>query len=60
MRDVNGWVVGAVGAAALVGAFYLGGRTAASSALGRLTADPRRWRRRCPGSSSVARRDNVW
>ena len=34
MRDVNGWVVGAVGAAALVGAFYLGGRTAASSALG--------------------------
>jgi hypothetical protein len=33
MRDVNGWVVGAVGAAALVGAFYLGGRTAASSAL---------------------------
>ena len=33
MRDVNGWVVGAVGAAALVGAFYLGGRTAASSGL---------------------------
>ena len=33
MRDVNGWVVGAVGAAALVGAFYLGGRTAASTAL---------------------------
>ena len=33
MRDVNGWVVGAVGAAALVGAFYLGGRVTASPAL---------------------------
>jgi hypothetical protein len=32
MRDVNGWVVGAVGAAALVGAFYLGGRVTASPA----------------------------
>jgi hypothetical protein len=30
MRDVNGWVVGALGAAALVGAFYLGGRVAAA------------------------------
>jgi hypothetical protein len=33
MRDLNGWVVGAVGAAALVGAFYLGGRVTASPAL---------------------------
>ena len=32
MRDVNGWVIGAVGAAALVGAFYLGGRVTASPA----------------------------
>ncbi len=41
MRDVNGWVVGAVGAAALVGAFFLGGRVTASPALSR----PRRRRR---------------
>ena len=34
MRDVNGWVVGAVGAAALVGAFYLGGRVTASPGVG--------------------------
>ena len=33
MRDVNGWVIGAVGAAALVGAFYLGGRVTASPAI---------------------------
>ena len=32
MRDVNGWVVGAIGAAALVGAFYLGGRVTATTA----------------------------
>jgi hypothetical protein len=30
MRDVNGLVVGAVGAVALLGAFYLGGRMSAS------------------------------
>jgi hypothetical protein len=30
MRDVNGWMVGALGAVALVGAFYLGGRAAAA------------------------------
>ena len=34
MRDVNGWVVGTLGAAALVGAFYLGGRVTASPAAG--------------------------
>jgi hypothetical protein len=33
MRNVNGWVGGAVGVAALLGAFYLGGRTAASPVL---------------------------
>ena len=39
MRDVNGWVVGAVGAVALLGAFYLGGRMTASPA-GALAAAP--------------------
>lgn len=33
MRNVNGWVGGAVGVVALLGAFYLGGRTAASPVL---------------------------
>jgi hypothetical protein len=33
MRNVNGWVGGVVGAAALLGAFYVGGRTAASPGL---------------------------
>ena len=42
MRDVNGWVVGAVGAAALVGAFYLGGRVTASPALSPSAATRRR------------------
>ena len=40
MRDVNGWVIGAVGAAALVGAFFLGGRVTAGPA-----RQPRRRRR---------------
>lgn len=30
MRDIPGWVVGAAGVGALVGAFYLGGRASAS------------------------------
>lgn len=30
MRNVNGWVAGAVGAVALIGTFYLGGRVTAS------------------------------
>ena len=37
MRDVNGWVIGALGAAALVGAFYLGGRANASPAAAAVT-----------------------
>ena len=34
MRDVNGWMVGALGAAALVAAFFLGGRVNGSPAVG--------------------------
>jgi hypothetical protein len=33
MRDVNGWMVGALGATALVAAFFLGGRVNGSSAV---------------------------
>jgi len=33
MRDVNGWMVGALGAAALVAAFFLGGRVNGSPAV---------------------------
>jgi hypothetical protein len=32
MRDIPGWVAGAVGVGVLVGAFYLGGRTGAAAA----------------------------
>jgi hypothetical protein len=32
MRDITGWVGGALGAAALLGAFYLGGRASAAPA----------------------------
>jgi len=34
MRDITGWVGGALGAAALLGAFYLGGRVSAAPARG--------------------------
>jgi hypothetical protein len=32
MREIPGWVAGAIGVGALVGAFYLGGRTGAAAA----------------------------
>lgn len=40
MRDITGWVGGAVGAAALLGAFYLGGRVTADAGTTPLAAMP--------------------
>lgn len=40
MRDITGWIGGAVGAAALLGAFYLGGRVTADAGSTPVAAPP--------------------
>jgi len=51
MRDITGWAGGALGVAALIGAFYLGGRTSAAPA-GSSSASP-------PAATTVAAIDGV-